>query len=608
MYVKETDVIIMNEMQPLTADEMLESIFRCMSKLVVEKDFYESVRLLTELGKTLTNAHRASFWYKDENKKQYWTLAASGTERITIPEGTGIVGASIENKETILINDPYNDPRFNSDVDKQTGYLTKSILCMPVTNSAGEVIGAYQVINKMGEDEDCAFRRKDVKALSMAAAYCGKTLEAQLLKEQKLIDQLTGLKNRRGFYECYDEMVQGIGKGGNSSLIICDIDFFKKVNDTYGHNVGDEVLVYVAKQLQENTGDAGEVFRWGGEEFIILLPGSDIGTAVTFAENIRNKIESSTCECGETTINITMSFGVTEIDLEKKSADNIKSADNNLYRAKQEGRNKVISGSLGNRVSVDRFLIVPDVDNMEGIAELANKYKLGFEYNDFFIPDVLDNEERQEKIHSVYAAVEKPEMCTLHGAFFDVIPFSADEQIKKLSLQRIEQSIEHAKKLGAKAVVFHTNYNPFLNSKTYVSNWVKTNVEVWGDILENNSDIQIYLENMFDTTPDILSALAKELSKYDNFGICLDYAHAALSKVAPEAWARELSPYIRHIHINDNDLISDLHQAWGDGSIDRQSFYKCYHKYMSEATILIETTSVPNIRRSLDVLMADGFC
>ena len=90
----------MNEVQSLTADEMLESIFQCMNKLLVEKDFSKSIILLTELGKTLTNAHRASFWYNDVKNKQYWTLAASGTERITIPAGTGIVGASIENNET----------------------------------------------------------------------------------------------------------------------------------------------------------------------------------------------------------------------------------------------------------------------------------------------------------------------------------------------------------------------------------------------------------------------------------------------------------------------------------------------------------------------------
>ena len=75
----------MNEVQSLTADEKLESIFQCMNKLLVEKDFSKSIILLTELGKTLTNAHRASFWYNDVKNNQYWTLAASGTEKITIP-------------------------------------------------------------------------------------------------------------------------------------------------------------------------------------------------------------------------------------------------------------------------------------------------------------------------------------------------------------------------------------------------------------------------------------------------------------------------------------------------------------------------------------------
>jgi len=125
-----------------------------MNRLVVEKDFYNSLMLLTDLGKTLVNANRASFWYRDERKKQYWTMAASGTERITCPLGKGIVGASIENNETILINNPYEDPRFNPQVDKETGYVTKSILCMPVISTTGVVIGAYQVINKEGEEGD----------------------------------------------------------------------------------------------------------------------------------------------------------------------------------------------------------------------------------------------------------------------------------------------------------------------------------------------------------------------------------------------------------------------------------------------------------------------
>ena len=317
----------------LTADEMLEKIFYYMNQLVVEKDFYKSLILLTDLGKTLANANRASFWYRDERKQQYWTMAASGTERLTVPMGPGIVGASIENNETILINDPYSDERFNPEVDIKTGYVTKSILCMPVTSSTGAVIGAYQVINKEGEE--ACFSEQDVKYLAMAAAYSGKILETQMLKEQSVIDPLTGLKNRRGFYDIYEN-------NAGSSVIICDIDFFKKVNDTYGHNAGDAVLVHVADLLQKQVEGIGEVARWGGEEFIILLAKHSVEVGGLVTEKKRSNVQESQCEYQNIIIKVTMSFGVTELDVNKNSTDNIKVADDNLYRAKQEGRNRVI--------------------------------------------------------------------------------------------------------------------------------------------------------------------------------------------------------------------------------------------------------------------------
>ncbi len=334
---------VMDKMNRLTAEEMLEKIFYYMNYLVVEKDFSKSILLLTDLGRTLVNAERASFWYRDERKKQYWTLAASEIEKITIPLGSGIVGASIENNEIILINNPYEDLRFNPQVDKETGYITKSILCMPVTNSNGEVIGAYQAINKIGKDEKNDFDEQDIKRLALAAAYCGKILEAQILKEQNVIDQLTGLKNRRGFYDTYDNMITPTLNTDECSAIICDIDFFKKVNDTYGHNVGDAVLVHIADLMMKAVDGIGEVFRWGGEEFVILLPKYNLNRAVEVAESVRIKVKESECRCQNAAVKVTMSFGVTKLDGKKTSTDNIKVADDNLYRAKQEGRDRVIS-------------------------------------------------------------------------------------------------------------------------------------------------------------------------------------------------------------------------------------------------------------------------
>ena len=261
----------MENKRALQAEEMLEQIFYYMNQLVEEKEFIPTILLLTDLGRTLVNSERASFWYWDREKKQYWTLAALGSERITVPEGSGVVGASIANRETIVINNPYEDERFNSNVDRDTGFITKSILCMPVANAKGKVIGAYQAINKIGEDGESVFDEQDVKHLTLAAAFCGKTLESHILYEETQVDPLTQLKNRRGFYEYYNEQIRPNADKQNIAILMCDIDFFKKVNDTYGHNAGDAVLVMVADMLRRSVDGKGMVARWGGEEFVMLL-------------------------------------------------------------------------------------------------------------------------------------------------------------------------------------------------------------------------------------------------------------------------------------------------------------------------------------------------
>ena len=150
------------------------------------------------------------------------------------------------------------------------------------------------------------------------------------------------------------------------------------------------------------------------------------------------------------------------------------------------------------------FLIIPDRKYINECINLAKEYNLGFEYNDFFMPDLLDDEERLEGLISEYRRHELPEYTTIHGDFFDVIPFSMDSKIRDISDFRIKQSLDVARRIGAKAVIMHTNYNPFLNTKQYIKSWIEQNVRYWGRILEENKDINIYLENMFDASPDIM--------------------------------------------------------------------------------------------------------
>ncbi len=324
------------------AEEILQKIFRYMSLLVGEKNFDKTIQILTELGRVLVNADRTSFWYWDKEKKQYWTLASLGTDRITVPEGSGIIGAAIMNKETIIIDKPYEDPRFNPQVDKATGYVTKSILCMPVTDEQGEVIGGYQAINKQGPDGDVCFDRNDVDRLALAAVYCGKVLENHLLQSVSKIDRLTGLKNRHCFEKVYQKCTEQECVAG---IIMCDIDFFKKVNDTYGHNGGDAVLINIANTLKNCVEQSGEVIRWGGEEFLILLPDTDEAKAVALAEFIRECVQQSICAYEQQIIKVTMSFGVAMIDRDMDADDNIKRADERLYLAKAGGRNRVVHTS-----------------------------------------------------------------------------------------------------------------------------------------------------------------------------------------------------------------------------------------------------------------------
>lgn len=332
----------MSKHSVLSSEELLEQIFSYMNRLVNEKDFEENVRILTDMGRALVSAERASLWYWDKSKGQYWTLAASDSGKIVVPEGSGIVGTSIQNNETIVINNPYEDARFNPQVDRESGFVTKSILCMPITNTRGEVIGAYQTINKFDENGDAGFDEVDKKRLALAAGYSGKALESYLLYQTSIKDPLTGLFNRRGFFEYYEDNLNPVLQTERAAVIMCDIDFFKKVNDTYGHNAGDAVLVFVADILKRSVEPAGKAVRWGGEEFVLLLPGKNIEDAYALAENIRKEVEASVCHYEDQAIKITMSFGVNDLNKEKTPDANVEQVDEKLYQAKQSGRNRVI--------------------------------------------------------------------------------------------------------------------------------------------------------------------------------------------------------------------------------------------------------------------------
>ena len=126
---------------------------------------------------------------------------------------------------------------------------------------------------------------------------------------------------------------------------MADIDHFKKVNDTYGHDAGDDVLKLFAKQLKAATRENDVIARLGGEEFLILLPGAPIGAALDTAERIRVIVEEMVFSAGGNKFSITSSFGVMARSLNHNWHEAVTAADAALYQAKTSGRNRVVAGT-----------------------------------------------------------------------------------------------------------------------------------------------------------------------------------------------------------------------------------------------------------------------
>ncbi|MFA9373175.1 MAG: diguanylate cyclase [Poseidonibacter sp.] len=166
--------------------------------------------------------------------------------------------------------------------------------------------------------------------------------KSNLLEYQASHDSLTGLYNRNKFKDLFGkELRRGIRYDNQLSLILFDIDDFKKVNDNCGHQVGDEVLVEISKRVLSGVREHDTVVRWGGEEFIILLPETNIDGAVMVAEKIRLLI--SEIPISSENLNITASFGISKMNEDDTKDSFILRADKALYKAKDNGKNQVVT-------------------------------------------------------------------------------------------------------------------------------------------------------------------------------------------------------------------------------------------------------------------------
>ena len=162
------------------------------------------------------------------------------------------------------------------------------------------------------------------------------------LAQQATTDGLTGLKNRRAFNEVFSQEIKRLKRGGEGlCLALLDIDFFKSINDSHGHDGGDQVLKNVARVLETELRATDTVARIGGEEFAVLLPTQQVSGARARLEELRQRIANSPLEDEDKQISVTVSIGLTRVTAEDSIKKASKRADDALYAAKRGGRNQL---------------------------------------------------------------------------------------------------------------------------------------------------------------------------------------------------------------------------------------------------------------------------
>jgi HD-GYP domain-containing protein (c-di-GMP phosphodiesterase class II)/ribonuclease BN (tRNA processing enzyme) len=170
------------QINSLGANEILELIFIYLTEISSLHDYDETIKLLANMGRALTNADRCSIWIVSDDNKSIWTKVAHGIDAIEVPMGSGIVGAAIESGSRIIIDDVYKDKRFNAEIDKKSGYRTKSMLVVPLYDNDENIIGAFQAINRRGEQD--YFDKRDLERLMLASTYAAETIVASKLEEE----------------------------------------------------------------------------------------------------------------------------------------------------------------------------------------------------------------------------------------------------------------------------------------------------------------------------------------------------------------------------------------------------------------------------------------
>ena len=269
-----------------------------------------------------------------------------GLQGTRLQPGEGVPGWVAEHGTPLLVPDVSKEARFSSKIDQQTGFATRSLVCVPLI-AARRIVGVIQLLNGPGQGE---FTVQDQRILSTIADFTAIAIENSRLllkvRDLTITDDLTGLYNSRHFQSLCDyEMERATRYGTEMSMVFLDLDHFKQVNDTYGHLTGSRLLKEVGQLFRQVIRKVDYAARYGGDEFVFLLPSTGKQGALGMAHNILQQLQAGEfiSDCGRP-ISVTASIGVATYPTNAYCLQElIKLSDERMYEVKRSTRNAVSS-------------------------------------------------------------------------------------------------------------------------------------------------------------------------------------------------------------------------------------------------------------------------
>lgn len=312
-------------------------------------EYNKVVRIIMDRAQRLIKCNAWSLMLLDEDSQRLRFVVAKGSrgkeiKRIRLKLGQGIAGWVAKTGQPAIINDVRKDRRFNKTIDRIARYKTKSVLCVPIINNK-RTVGVIEMINKL---DGRPFEEKDRDLLGKLVDQAAIALERANLYERMsklaITDDLTKLYNFRYMDQILEREIKRCQRYGSVlSMIFLDLDYFKNVNDTHGHLIGSKVLIEMARLLLQNLRTVDIIARYGGDEFVVILPETNVQTAHRITQRLHKSLyEHVFLEEDGLDLKITASFGISGYpEHAQTKRDLVRLADQAMYTAKNNGRNQI---------------------------------------------------------------------------------------------------------------------------------------------------------------------------------------------------------------------------------------------------------------------------